>query len=26
VESKTTAVKTMDVDYIRVWANRDWTA
>ena len=25
VESKTTAVKTMDVDYIRVWANRDWT-
>ena len=25
VESKTTAVKTMDVDYIKVWANRDWT-
>jgi len=25
VESKTTAVKTLDVDYIRVWANRDWT-
>jgi hypothetical protein len=26
VESKTTAVKTLDVDYIKVWANRDWTA
>ena len=25
VETKTTAVKTLDVDYIRVWANRDWT-
>ena len=25
VESKTTAVKTMDVDYITVKANRDWT-
>ena len=25
VESKTTAVKTLDVDYIKVWANRDWT-
>ena len=25
VESKTTAVKTMDVDYVRVTANRDWT-
>ena len=25
VESKTTAVKTLDVDYIRIWANRDWT-
>ena len=26
VESKTSAVKTLDVDYIKVWANRDWTA
>ena len=26
VESKTTAVKTLDVDYIKIWANRDWTA
>ena len=25
VETKTTAVKTLDVDYIRIWANRDWT-
>jgi hypothetical protein len=25
VESKTTAVKTMDVDYIKITANRDWT-
>ena len=25
VESKTTAVKTLDVDYIKIWANRDWT-
>ena len=25
VESKTSAVKTLDVDYIKVWANRDWT-
>jgi hypothetical protein len=25
VESKTTAVKTMDVDYVLVTANRDWT-
>ena len=25
VETKTTAVKTLDVDYIKVWANRDWT-
>ena len=26
VESKTSAVKTLDVDYIKVWANRDCTA
>ena len=26
VESKTTAVKTMDVDYVLIRANRDWTA
>jgi len=25
VESKTTAVKTLDIDYIKIWANRDWT-
>ena len=25
VESKTTGVKTLDVDYIKGWANRDWT-
>ena len=25
VETKTTAVKTLDVDYIRIWANSDWT-
>jgi len=25
VETKTTAVKTLDVDYIKIWANRDWT-
>ena len=25
VESKTSGVKTLDVDYIKVWANRDWT-
>jgi len=25
VESKASSVKTLDVDYIKVWANRDWT-
>lgn len=25
VESKGTAVETLDIDYLKIWANRDWT-